>query len=97
MYIVLIISLFNVCLLTCHFRAFISCLATGNSIRVFKLAKKEDGSSSTITASMDFPKVCHPTYDQHNGGIFLDLTNDPTPIVRLETMQWSRLTHNSRT
>ncbi|XP_022109650.1 transducin beta-like protein 2 [Acanthaster planci] len=37
-------------------RAFITSLSTGNNIRVFKLAKKEDGVSSTITASLDFPK-----------------------------------------
>ncbi|XP_038058199.1 transducin beta-like protein 2 [Patiria miniata] len=37
-------------------KAFITSLCTGNNIRVFKLAKKEDGTSSTITASLDFPK-----------------------------------------
>ncbi|XP_033627085.1 transducin beta-like protein 2 [Asterias rubens] len=38
-------------------KAFITSLSIGNCIRVFKMAKKEDGSSSTISASLDFPKI----------------------------------------
>ncbi|XP_069470891.1 transducin beta-like protein 2 [Ambystoma mexicanum] len=37
-------------------RAFITCLANGETIRVFKMTKKEDGSFTFSAASEDFPK-----------------------------------------
>ena len=37
------------------FRAFITALANGNTIRVFKVNKKKDGSGTSITGEFDFP------------------------------------------
>lgn len=36
-------------------RAFITALANGNTIRVFKVSKKKDGSGTTVTGEFDFP------------------------------------------
>ena len=39
-------------------KAFITSLAVGNNVRVFKVGKKEDGSGAAqISAALDFPKV----------------------------------------
>ncbi|XP_020622466.1 transducin beta-like protein 2 isoform X3 [Orbicella faveolata] len=38
-----------------RFRAFITALANGNTIRVFKVYKKKDGSGTSITGEFDFP------------------------------------------
>ena len=37
------------------FRAFITALANGNTIRVFKVNKKKDGSGASVTGEFDFP------------------------------------------
>lgn len=42
------------------YRAFITALANGNTIRVFKVNKKKDGSGASITGEFDFP-VKHST------------------------------------
>lgn len=39
------------------FRAFIVSLANRNSVRVYRLGKKEDGSVGNITAALDFSQV----------------------------------------
>lgn len=39
-------------------RAFIVSLAVGNTVRVFKLGKKDDGTPASITPVLDFPLVC---------------------------------------
>ena len=41
------------------FRAFIVNLANHNTVRVFRIGKKEDGSPGNIAAALDFPKVLH--------------------------------------
>ena len=38
-----------------HCRAFITALAIGNTIRVFKVSKKKEGSRSSVTGEFDFP------------------------------------------
>jgi hypothetical protein len=38
-------------------RAFITSLFSGEAIRVFKIVKKDDGSSSTVQAGFDFSNV----------------------------------------
>ncbi|XP_073258368.1 transducin beta-like protein 2 isoform X3 [Porites lutea] len=38
-----------------RFRAFITALANGNTIRVFKVNKKKDGSGASVTGEFDFP------------------------------------------
>ena len=38
-------------------RAFIVSLANHNTVRIFRIGKKEDGSPGNITAALDFPKV----------------------------------------
>ena len=38
-----------------YFRAFITALANGNTIRVFKVNKKKDGSGASVTGEFDFP------------------------------------------
>ncbi|XP_028396742.1 transducin beta-like protein 2 isoform X2 [Dendronephthya gigantea] len=42
--------------LTQDARAFISALANGNTIRVFKVQKKHDGTGNTVTGEFDFPQ-----------------------------------------
>ena len=46
-----------VLLYCCLFRAFIVSLANHNTVRIFRIGKKEDGSPGNITAALDFPKV----------------------------------------
>ena len=40
-----------------HFRAFVVNLANHNTVRVFRIGKKEDGSPGNIAAAIDFPQV----------------------------------------
>ena len=40
-----------------NFRAFIVNLANHNTVRVFRIGKKEDGSPGNIAAAIDFPQV----------------------------------------
>jgi len=41
-------------------RAFIVSLSTEETLRVFKLSKKEDGGSNMAQVAFDFPKVSPP-------------------------------------
>ena len=44
------------CLFLQFCRAFVSALANGNTLRVFKVQKKTDGTGNTITGEFDFPQ-----------------------------------------
>ena len=74
-------SLYN--LLYC--RAFITALANGNTIRVFKVNKKKDGSGASVTGEFDFP-VKHSAEIINiavasNGKFIMSCSRDTTIII----------------
>ncbi|XP_032242347.2 transducin beta-like protein 2 isoform X2 [Nematostella vectensis] len=68
-----------------RFRAFITALANGNTIRVFKVSKKKDGTGTTITGEFDFP-VRHKAEIINiavasNGKYIMSCSKDTTIII----------------
>ncbi|XP_001636604.2 transducin beta-like protein 2 isoform X4 [Nematostella vectensis] len=66
-------------------RAFITALANGNTIRVFKVSKKKDGTGTTITGEFDFP-VRHKAEIINiavasNGKYIMSCSKDTTIII----------------
>ncbi|XP_020894686.1 transducin beta-like protein 2 isoform X2 [Exaiptasia diaphana] len=66
-------------------RAFITALANGNTIRVFKTSKKKDGSGTAVTGEFDFP-VRHKTEIINiaiaaNGKYIMSCSRDTTIIL----------------
>lgn len=68
-----------------RFRAFITALANGNTIRVFKVNKKKDGSGASVTGEFDFP-VKHSAEIINiavasNGKFIMSCSRDTTIII----------------
>lgn len=66
-------------------RAFITALANGNTIRVFKTSKKKDGTGTAVTGEFDFP-VKHKTEIisiaiASNGKYIMSCSKDTTIII----------------
>ena len=75
-------------------RAFISALANGNTIRVFKVQKKHDGTGNTVTGEFDFPQE-HKA-DIINVGVsasgkfIMSCSNDTTIVIwNLKGRKWT--------
>lgn len=67
------------------YRAFITALANGNTIRVFKVSKKKDGTGNSITGEFDFP-VRHKAEIINiavasNGKFIMSCSKDTTIII----------------
>ena len=73
----------NISIMSC--RAFITALANGNTIRVFKVSKKKDGSGASISGEFDFP-VKHSAEIINiavasNGKFIMSCSKDTTVII----------------